>query len=131
MDLMKPYSYNHYSNSSLEKPYPSPSKDLDARYFSSMNFYSNKQQFNFEQQKDETEKNPEIYDVNTYDSFISTNSDLADLSSLSETEKFSYGNFNFFSLKRTQFNTEDDNKNTIILNPDSRKNSRGKERIVT
>lgn len=126
MDLLRPYSYNHYSNCSSEKQYPSTSKDCDTRYFPSMNFYPSRQQFDFEQQKDETEKNPEIYDVNTHDSFISTSSDLADLSSLSETEKFSYGNFNFFSLKRTQFNGEGSNKSTIILNPDGRKNTRGK-----
>lgn len=126
MDLLPPYSYNHYPNSPSEKQYPSSSKDIDTRYYSSMNYYPNKQQFDFEQQKDLTEKNPEIYDVNTYDSFISTSSDLADLSSLSDTEKFSYGNFNFFSLKRTQFNSHVSSKNTIILNPDGRKNTRGK-----
>ncbi|CAH0546008.1 unnamed protein product [Brassicogethes aeneus] len=47
-----------------------------------------------------TEQTPEIYDVNTYDSFISANSDL---SSLSEQEKQSYGNFNFFALKRSSY----------------------------
>lgn len=125
MDLMRKYSFDHYSNHT-EKQYPSSSKDFDTAYFSSMKFYPNKHQFGFEQHKDETEKNPEIYDVNTYDSFISTSSDLAELSSLSETEKFSYGNFNFFTLKRTQFNNEVNHKNTIILNPDGRKNAKGK-----
>lgn len=126
MDLMRPYSYSHYSNSPSEKQYPSQSKDLDTRYFSSMNFFPNKQQFHFEEQKAETEKNPEMYDVNTYDSFISTTSDLGDFSSLSESERISYGNFNFFSLKRSQFNSDANNKNTLILNPDGRKNTKGK-----
>lgn len=126
MDLMRPYSYNHYSDCPSEKQYSSPTKVFDRRYFSSMNFYSNKQQFDFNEQKDETQKNSEIYDVNTYDSFISTSSDLADLSSLSEAEKLSYGNFNFFSLKKSQFKSEVSNKNTIIINPANRKHNKGK-----
>lgn len=73
--------------------------------------------------EEETVKNPEMYDVNTYDSFMSTTSDLTDLSSLSEAEKYTYGNFNFFALKRSQFNN-DDGKNTTVLNQD-RKNTRG------
>lgn len=43
---------------------------------------------------------PDLYDVNTYDSFVSVSSDLG---SLEEHEKYSYGNINFFTLKNQQF----------------------------
>lgn len=105
------------------------SRSLD---FSSMNLYGTSScSNNFEQKKvnadvyEETEKNPEIYDVNTYDSFVSTTSDLTDVGSLSEAEKYSYGSFNFFALKRSQFNNEVEDKNIIGLNQDVRKNVRG------
>lgn len=111
MDVMKSY-YNRYSTDLSDNQYLHQAKSFDQSYFQTFS------------KEEETLKNPEMYDVNTYDSFMSTTSDLTDLSSLSEAEKYTYGNFNFFTLKRTQFNNNEDSKNTTILNQD-KKNARG------
>ncbi|CAG9831524.1 unnamed protein product [Diabrotica balteata] len=71
----------------------------------------------------------EIYDINTYDSFVSTNSDFVDLSSLTEEEKGHYSNFNFFTLKRSDFNNQNEKRTTVVLNQD-RKSCRGRRKII-
>ncbi|XP_050501201.1 protein atonal-like [Diabrotica virgifera virgifera] len=71
----------------------------------------------------------EIYDINTYDSFVSTNSDFLDLSSLTEEEKAHYSNFNFFTLKRSEFNNQHEKRTTVVLNQD-RKSCRGRRKII-
>ncbi|KAJ8954045.1 hypothetical protein NQ318_004346, partial [Aromia moschata] len=106
MDLMKSY-YNSYPN---ESQYLSPSKEFDSNYFGPVSLYARSEP-SFGRGKDAAaSKNPEIYDANTYDSFLSTASDLTDLSSLSEADKCSYGNFNFFTLKRSRVNSVGDCK---------------------
>ncbi|CAG9818803.1 unnamed protein product [Phaedon cochleariae] len=122
MDIMKSY-YNHYQPSLADNhQFSIPSRDFEAAFFPQFAPYKTA---TFVTKEDKEMKSPEIYDVNTYDSFISTTSDLTDLSSLSESEKSTYGNFNFFTLKRSQFNGEVEGKNTLLSNQDT-KNSRGK-----
>nr|XP_023015400.1 protein atonal-like [Leptinotarsa decemlineata] len=124
MDIMKSFygryqpPDNHYSTS------PNGSFD-DVGYFPQMHPYRSEQVFATR----DVVKSPETYDVNTFDSFISTTSDINDISSLSEAEKCSYGNFNFFKLKRGHFNSDGGGKNTVILNQD-RKSSRGRRKTV-
>lgn len=66
---------------------------------------------------------PDAYDVNTYDSFVSTPSDL---SAANESDRFAYGHLNFTNY----------NNNTIQANDreskraQERKNGRGKKNIV-
>lgn len=86
--------------------------------------------------------NTDLYvdDVNTYDSFISTTTDLSSLSAEQVTEKYNnaYGNFNFFttSLKKNQF--ENNNQSIVknytttsgIIHNQDRKNSRGRRKNV-
>ncbi|XP_056629898.1 fer3-like protein [Diorhabda carinulata] len=71
----------------------------------------------------------EIYDTNTYDSFVSTSNDFVDLTSLTEEEKAHYGNFNFFTLKRSEFNNDDEKRTTVVLHQD-RRSSRGRRKIL-
>ncbi|XP_018563929.1 protein lin-32-like [Anoplophora glabripennis] len=70
MDVM-----NRYSSELPDNQYLHQARGFDQSYFESF------------AKEEETVKNPEMYDVNTYDSFMSTTSDLTDLSSLSEAEK--------------------------------------------
>ncbi|CAG9864754.1 unnamed protein product [Phyllotreta striolata] len=75
----------------------------------------------------------DIYDASTYDSFASSTGDFIDLGSLTEEEKAHYGNFNFFTLKRGEF--DDDNelplkRTTVVLNRD-RKSAGGRRRAST
>lgn len=109
MDLIRPY-YNRYSpNLPPQHQYPVPSRSPETNdYFPTLTLN------NFEQ------KNPEMYDVNTFDSFVSTNSDQ--VSSLSDPEHY---DFNFFSLKRSQFKTEREDEKPIGINQEGRKNPRG------
>ncbi|KAJ8924996.1 hypothetical protein NQ315_001161 [Exocentrus adspersus] len=95
--------------------------DVVKSYYGEGHQYADPAQDYFQQSFQHLEKNPETYDVNTYDSFVSATSDM---SSLSEAERYAYGNFNFFTLKRSQFNGgEDVAKNAPGLNLD-RKNTR-------
>lgn len=96
MDLMKPYGNRYDCGQDLV---------YHPNYYSSLALINKGEQyFKTEPMKSEA-KTPDLYDVNTYDSFISASSEL---SSLSEQDKYTYGNFNFFTLKKTAF----DNNNT-------------------
>ncbi|KAG5882347.1 hypothetical protein JTB14_026295 [Gonioctena quinquepunctata] len=126
MDIMKTF-YNRYQ--SHDNPFSTTPRDFDTNFFPQMHPYKSEPVFATREEIAHEMKSSETYDINTYDSFMSTTSDLTDLSSLSEAEKCSYGNFNFFALKRSHFNDEADGKNTLILNQD-RKSARGRRKIV-
>lgn len=116
MDIMKPY-YPCYQHTWSDAQYPPMAPyfpQLDAQRLGA---------------KSRTSDVEEIYDVNTYDSFVSTSSDFVDLGSLTEEEKCHYGNFNFFTLKRSEFNNEDEKRTTVVLNQD-RKSSRGRRLLA-
>ncbi|RZC37217.1 HLH domain containing protein [Asbolus verrucosus] len=109
MDVMKSY-YNRYVNDPNPPKHP-PSEKLETyqqpTYYNSLNlFYPHQpESLNF------VKNPPEMYDVNTYDSFVSTTS------SLSEPD-----NFNFL---KTQFSE------TSPSNQDTRKNNvRGTKKSV-
>lgn len=127
--LMKTY-YSRYSGqhaNSLANQYPNQSRQYHGDYYGA---YDGSGAVYEEEEELKKMKKVEIYDVNTYDSFISTAGDITDLSSLSEAERYAYGNFNFFTLKRTQFTREDDDKKTtMILNQDGKK-LRGKSKAI-
>lgn len=69
---------------------------------------------------------PDVFDVASYDSFISTSSDLFPLG---ETDRYTYGNFNLFTLKNSVLN------NNVIENEDVKGNcgqsSKEQERKTT
>lgn len=125
---MKSY-FNRYTNEISEDQYVTPIQDrqsqvnphLDPFQISSINLFglsptrynhpdvsrdsNNGRDFNVR-----LSEQPETYDVNTYDSFVSTTSDLG---SLSEPDKYTYGNFNCFT---SQFATKNETSNAVDIN---------------
>lgn len=99
---ISPYRYNQTQSPDLE--YRENDRDFNGRI------------------KDE----PDAYDVSTYDSFVSTPSDL---SAANESDRFAYGHLNF-----TSYNNN--NNNTIRANDreskraQERKNGRGRKNVV-
>lgn len=67
---------------------------------------------------------PDAYDVNTYDSFVSTTSDL---STANESDKYNnYGHLNFNNFNNNIITTTD--KNTVAVR--EKKNTRGRKRNI-
>lgn len=105
MDVMKPYA-NRYGG---EIPQPNQEFIIDEAQLNQFNHHQALNLFDLsarlrrERQatagdfSSSASEQPELFDVNTYDSFASVSS------SLEEREKYSYGNINFFTLKNPQF----------------------------
>lgn len=72
-----------------------------------------------------SERQPDTTDVNTYDSFLSTSSDLG---SLSEPEKFPSGTFNFFTLKSANFGDDSLGKEAAKLH--ERRSARSRRKSI-
>lgn len=69
---------------------------------------------------------PDAYDVNTYDSFVSTTSDL---STANESDKYNnYGHLNFNNFNNNIIRTTD--KNTVKENVREKKNVRGRKKNI-
>lgn len=141
MDVIKPY-VNRYSSNDPHQlqhqeqfvalPYLPPLlPNPHLEPFQSLNRYNISSKFQRERVKLETaegnfnastEHQPDNFDVSTYDSFLSTGSDLG---SLGDQDKYACDSFNFFSIKTSQFNNNVSEKDGLKVD---RKNTRSRRR---
>lgn len=79
----------------------------------------------FTEIKTDSTEHPDMSDVNTYDSFISVTSELNDAE-----RSFSYGNFNFISLKTSPSNNNNNDikKESELSRFETRKSMRGRKK---
>lgn len=118
MDVIKSY-FNRYSGEMQEEQYmgvQEHSMPMDPFQISSINLFYNQPEASRGSNNDRAFNNrsserPETYDVSTYDSFVSTTSDLG---SLSEPDKYTYGNFNCFTSQFTS--KKSDTKSAVDIN---------------
>ncbi|CAG9770610.1 unnamed protein product [Ceutorhynchus assimilis] len=119
MDIMKPFYHSSDGRLDLADPkdyYCHQNRPYSPHLYQRPTF---NHQPGFIKVEDVISMTPDLYDNNTYDSFMTT-------SSLLSEDRISYGNFNFFTLKRDT-NDEDSNNKTKDKDNNNKK-SAGKKR---